>query len=141
MNATKHSYLVIAAMAALCMASAAFSQTPARGQQPAPVLSPEVGPDRRITFRILAPKAEAIRLNGSDIPGNGPGAVMTKEANGVWEVTLGPIEPGAYRYTFVVDGVSTIDPRNPAISESNSNVWSLVTVPGSEWMDTKNVPH
>jgi enterochelin esterase family protein len=40
-----------------------------------------------------------------------------------------------------VDGVTVIDPRNPSISESNTNVWSLVVVPGSEWMDTKEVPH
>ncbi len=56
-------------------------------------------------------------------------------------VTLGPVEPGAYRYNFNVDGVSVIDPRNPAISESNNNVWSLVYVPGSDFMDTKDVPH
>src|SRR6185312_1927874 len=47
----------------------------------------------------------------------------------------------AYRYNFNVDGVSTIDPRSPFISESNNNVWSLVYVPGSDFMDTKNVPH
>ena len=66
---------------------------------------------------------------------------MTKGTNGVWEVTLGPIDPGAYRYNFNVDGVSVIDPRNPATSESNNNVWSLVCVPGSDFMDTRDVPH
>jgi enterochelin esterase family protein len=59
----------------------------------------------------------------------------------VWEVTLGPIDPGAYRYNFNVDGVATIDPRNPSISESNNNVWSMFYVPGSDFMDTKEVPH
>ena len=29
----------------------------------------------------------------------------------------------------------------PATSESNNNVWSLFYVPGSDFMDTKNVPH
>ena len=48
----------------------------------------------------------------------------------VWEATLGPIDAGAYRYNFNVDGVATIDPRNPAISESNNNVWSLVVRAG-----------
>jgi enterochelin esterase family protein len=105
------------------------------------VTSPEVAADRRVTFRILAPKAQAVRLTGSDIPGNGQGAEMTKDPNGVWEVTLGPIEPGAYRYNFNVDGVSVIDPRSSSISESNVNVWSLVYVPGSDFMDTKDVPH
>lgn len=128
---------------AMCLSATACAQTPApaRGQQPAAVVSPEVLSDRRITFRILAPRATVVRLNGSDIPGMGAGAAMVKGDNGVWEVTHGPVDPGAYRYTFMVDGVSTIDPRNPAVSESNSNVWSLVQVPGSDLMDTKNVPH
>jgi enterochelin esterase family protein len=114
---------------------------PRRGPQGPQVTSPEIAPDRHVTFRILAPKAEAVRLSGSDIPGNGPGAEMTKGTNGVWEVTLGPIDPGAYRYNFNVDGVSVIDPRNPATSESNNNVWSLVYVPGSDFMDTREIPH
>jgi len=37
--------------------------------------------------------------------------------------------------------VSVIDPRSSSISESNMNVWSLVYVPGSDFMDTKDVPH
>jgi len=113
---------------------------PGRGPQGPQVVSPEVLPDGRITFRILAPQADNVKLNGGDIPGN-QGAAMTKETNGVWEVTLGPIKPGAYRYNFNVNGVSVIDPRSPAFSESNNNLWSLVYVPGSDFMDTQNVPH
>lgn len=105
------------------------------------VVSPELSADGKITFRILAPQADAVKLIGTDIPGNGQGAEMSKDPNGVWEVTLGPIESGAYRYNFNVDGVSVIDPRNPSTSESNSNTWSLVYIPGSDFMDTKDVPH
>ncbi len=109
---------------------------------PAPAfVSPEVLADKRVTFRIFAPRADEIRLAGTDIPHNSQGVVMTKGDSGVWEVTLGPLEPGAYRYNFNVNGVSVIDPRSPAISQSNNNVWSLVHVPGSEFMDTKAVPH
>jgi enterochelin esterase family protein len=112
------------------------------GGAPAPqVVSPEVSPDRRMTFRIYAPRAEAVRLAAGDIPGMGQeNSQLTKAESGVWEITVGPVEAGAYRYNFSVDGVSTIDPRNPAISESNNNVWSLVVVPGSEVFDTKDVP-
>lgn len=105
------------------------------------VISPEVSTERYVTFRILAPNAEKVLLSGSDIPGNGGGAAMTKDANDVWEVKLGPIQPGAYRYNFNVDGVSVIDPRNPSTSESNNNTWSLVVVPGADLMDTTDVPH
>jgi enterochelin esterase-like enzyme len=66
---------------------------------------------------------------------------MTKNEQGVWEVTLPPINPGAYRYNFNINGVSVIDPRNPSTSESNNNTWSMVYVPGSDLFDTKNVPH
>ncbi len=112
------------------------------GAAPPPaVTSPEVQSDRHITFRLLAPQAENVRLTGGDIPGLGQGAPLTKGENGIWEVTIGPVDPGAYRYNFNVNGVTVIDPRSPSVSESNNNVWSLVNVPGSDFMDTKNVPH
>lgn len=128
-----------------------------RGAQGPQVISPEVMPDRRVAFRIVAPQAQNVRVTGGDIPalagGGGRGAAnaaaatpppnpgqMKKNDNGVWEVVLGPLDPGAYRYNFSVDGVTVIDPRNSSISESNTNVWSLAYVPGSDIFDTKNVP-
>jgi enterochelin esterase-like enzyme len=122
-------------------AEAAAEAPRPRGPQGPQVVSPEVAADRKVTFRILASKAEAVRLSAGDIPGVGQPAEMKKGEQGVWEVTLGPIDPGAYRYNFNVDGVSVIDPRSPSVSESNGNVWSLVVVPGSDFMDTKDVPH
>jgi enterochelin esterase family protein len=35
---------------------------------------------------------------------------MKKDAAGIWSVSVGPLEPETYDYTFVVDGVRTIDP-------------------------------
>lgn len=102
--------------------------------------SPEILPDQRVAFRIYAPQARAIRLTGSDIPGVGRDTLLAKGEQDVWAITLGPLGAGAYRYNFNVDGVATIDPRNPAISESNNNVWSLVYVPGSDLFDTRPVP-
>lgn len=138
--------ITTAIIAAAVLTASALAQPAARrgrgfGSRGPQVVSPEVSQDRHVTFRILASKAESVRLGGSDIPGNGGGTEMTKATNGVWEVTMGPIDPGAYRYNFNVDGVSVIDPRSSAISESNNNIWSLVYVPGSDFMDTKEVPH
>jgi len=142
---TTRSLLAVALLAAALSTSTAVAQAPKSGPGVGPrgpqVLSPEVAADGKITFRILAPKAEAVRLGGSDIPGQGQRAAMTKGTNGVWELTLGPVPAGAYRYNFDVDGVTVIDPRNPATSESNANTWSLVCVPGADLMDTKDVPH
>ncbi len=122
------------------MLTTAFLAITAAAQVAPPIISPEVAIDRKVTFRIRAPKAQTVVLSGSDIPGNNQGAPMTQATNGLWEVTLGPIESGCYRYNFNVDGVSVIDPRNPSTSESNANTWSLVHVPGANFMDTRDVP-
>jgi enterochelin esterase family protein len=125
----------------LLIITAIFSlaaQPPARPPQ---FVSPEVGADRTITFRLYAPNATEVRVSAGDIPGTGPGKAMTKGENGVWEATLGPVVPGAYRYNFNVGGLAVMDPRNPMVSESNNNAWSMVVVPGSELFDTRDVPH
>ena len=59
------------------------------------MISPEVLADRRITFRILAPQAQNVRLSAGDIPGIGQNNVFTKGENNVWELTVGPVVPGA----------------------------------------------
>ena len=136
--------ILLCLLPALSSSAQSTNSAPAprgRGPQGPQVVSPEVATDRKVTFRILATNAQVVRLSGGDIPGNGRGAEMAKGTNGVWEVTLGPIESGAYRYNFNVDGLTVIDPRNPATSESNNNTWSLVYVPGSDFSDTKDVPH
>lgn len=115
---------------------------PLQGGRPPQFESVSLSPERRLTFRLFAPKAGEVRLNAGDLPGlTAQNSRLTKDASGVWETTVGPVPAGAYRYTFSVDGVATLDPRSSATSESNGNSWSLVVVPGNEWMDTRNVPH
>lgn len=114
-----------------------------RGIQPfgPRVVSPEVSEERKVTFRLFAPRAESVGLFATDIPGVGVAKPMEKGEEGIWAVTVGPIEPGAYRYRFTVDRVQVVDPQNPLTSESQANAWSLVYVPGADFMDTKDVPH
>src|ERR1041384_4165643 len=105
---------VLLAAASFVFSVLAQSAAPANQQTPPPVVvSPEVATDGQITFRLLAPQAENVRLTGGDIPGMGQGKPMTKGDKGIWEVTIGPIASGSYRYNFNVGGVSVIDPRNP----------------------------
>src|SRR6185436_18635524 len=66
---------------------------------------------------------------------------LTRNGEGVWEGTFGPVPAGAYRYVFTVDGVTVVDSRNPMTSQTNTTVYSLAVVPGSDVFDTKNVPH
>lgn len=125
----------------ICAAAVSALALAQRGGPRAPfVVSPQIQSDRMVAFRIYAPKAENVRVIGTDIPGLMMGQ-MHKQDNGVWELVFGPIDPGAYRYNFLVDGVSVLDYRNPAMSESNENSWSLFYIPGADFMDTKDVPH
>jgi enterochelin esterase-like enzyme len=141
--------LAIASLSGFAHETTPAPQPPAQGrggaQAPA-VTSPEVGPDRRVVFRIYAPDAQRVELRSpGDIPGvSGRGVAppqLTKNSEGIWETTLGPLPPGAYRYVYVVNGLTVVDSRNPATSETNTTVYSLAVVPGSEVFDTKNVPH
>jgi enterochelin esterase family protein len=141
-------FAVLASVATLMGAASGPAQE-RPGARPPEFVSPEVSAQRKVTFRIHAPNAKEVKLSSSDIPrtgtsaipGTGMGAAMKKDDNGVWETTVGPIVPGAYRYNFSVDGLAVIDPRNPVTSEANANTWSLVYVPGSDISDTKDVPH
>ncbi len=117
----------------------AAQPTVAQWQRGPRVVSPEVS-EGKVTFRVLAPNAETVQLGGSDIPETMRGVDMTKGSEGIWETTV-DVAPGYYRYNFRIDGVTVIDPQNPATSESMGNVWSLVSVSGAEWMDTQDVPH
>jgi enterochelin esterase family protein len=115
------------------------------------LVSPEVHPDGTVTFRIWAPDAKEVKVS-TEGPESLPGATMeqviagmvgfalVKAEDGVWSTTVGPYPPGAYRYTFTVDGVSATDPKNAASSESLSTVRSLFLIPGN-FADVNNVPH
>jgi len=101
----------------------------------------EVTPDRHIAFRMFAPKAQQVSVFSTDLFGTALKSDMTKADNGVWEITIGPIDPGAYRYNFAIDTAAVMDSRVPAVSESNDNTWNMVYVPGADFMETKDVPH
>ena len=146
--------LVIAA----AFACTAFSQEPGRapsagpGAAPVPgrgrgggrgpaVVSPEVHPDRTVTLRILAPLARSVTVSG-EIMGTKPAAALTPDVNGVWSVTLGPLEPEIYSYGFNVDGMTVNDQRTSYVKPSSSYT-SQVEVPGDgpQFYDPKPVPH
>jgi enterochelin esterase-like enzyme len=126
--------LVATLLAVVSLSAQPPAQTPA-------VTSPEVTPERHIMFRIFAPHAQKISVFSTDLFGLNLRHDMAKRDDGVWELDAGPIDPGAYRYNFDVDGVSVMDPRSASVSESNGNAWSMVYVPGADFMETKEVLH
>ncbi len=105
------------------------------------MVSPQVAPDRKITFRLAAPRATEVQLRFSE---GGPQMhPMTKGADGTWTVTIGPVEPEIYTYTFVVDGLRVLDLANPDIKMGLALDASVVEVPGSpaRFDQLQNVPH
>jgi enterochelin esterase family protein len=128
-------------------------QTPApaggRGGGRGQVVSPEVRADGTITFRFNAPNAREVTLIGEL---DGKTYPMTKNAAGVWEVTVGPWPPNVYNYQFRLDavegrgGVIAMDPANPSVKLGFGGFppANLVEVPGKdglEFDDARNVPH
>lgn len=101
------------------------------GQMPRnPIVSPEVGPDKKVTFRILAPKADEVRLTGSWMPPMQTQSLVRGDT-GLWTITIGPLEPELYGYNFLVDGVNTLDPSNKHIKRDGTwRTESVLYIPG-----------
>ena len=104
--------------------------------------SVKILPDYSVIFRIKAPKATDVFL----VPDYSPKADtirMEKGDNGVWAWHTNPLKPDLYGYEFWVDGVRTIDPRNPILRDAASNISNLFEMPAPEsaYLTEKNVPH
>jgi len=140
-------------LAGALFSTLAFSQT--GGGRPEAIVSPEIASDNRVTFRIRAPKASEILVSASigtldpkpagavkDSPGmwNVP---MQKDAKGLWTVTIGPLEPDAYRYVFLIDGVRAIDQANPNERPGGTIHFSYFETPGNppRFDELQDVPH
>ena len=116
-----------------------WAQSPQRPQPPAPLISPEVHSDNRVTFRFRAPNAKVVLLA---CEGTEP-VPMQKDEQGVWSVTTDPLEPDFYGYSFEADGVRLIDPSNHLMKPNLLNTQSVVHVPGPASLpwEINDVPH
>jgi len=129
--------------AAMLMLPAAYPQqaAPGRGAAAPRPVSPEIHADRTVTFRLSAPKANEVTLNGSwegarDIK-------MSKDDNGIWSVTVGPLGAQLWGYWYLVDGVKALDPGNGETQRDGSRIDNLLMISGpeSDLWDFKDVPH
>jgi enterochelin esterase family protein len=105
-----------------------------------PVISPEIHADRRVTFRLRAPRATSVTITGQFQKGP---AVLTKDESGLWSVTVGPVAPDIYEYSFNVDGLAMIDPANRAIKPMRAPRTSILHLPANppRVHDFQAVPH
>ncbi len=124
-------------VAALLCAVGIVRAQPPRGPL---VVSPQVNADKTVTFRYQAPQAKTVELSAQFEKAPVP---MTKDAQGIWSATVGPVKPDIYPYNFRVDGISVMDPANVAFFPNERFKASLVDVPGNAPLvhAMKDVPH
>ncbi|MHB8863081.1 MAG: alpha/beta hydrolase-fold protein [Pirellulaceae bacterium] len=113
---------IVVAAAFLLASQEVFVEQDLFGQ----LISPEVHADRTVTFRLQAPRAETVLVQGL---AGVEAQTLVKNGDGMWEITLGPLAPELYSYTFSVDGVVVADPQNRHVKKWLT-VESLVDVPG-----------
>ena len=109
--------------------------------QRAPLISsPEVNPDNTVTFRYYSRTAQKVSVSGELLTAPQP---LTKDTSGVWSVTVGPIKPDIYPYSFWVDSVLSADPNNTYIFANERFKRSIVDIPGEKPLihSLQNVPH
>jgi len=94
---------------------------------PPPLVSPEVRPDLRVTFRFRAPNAKEVAVDRE----GAPKLAMEKDAQGIWSVTTDPLPADIYGYSFVADGVRLVDPSNAVMIPNLLNKSSALYVPGN----------
>ena len=102
---------------------------------------PRVYPDGRVIFRLVAPNASKVQLNG----GTGLGAVpfeMTKGTDGAWAITIPPAVPGFHYYWFSVDGLQINDPSSDTFFGYGRPTSGVeIPTPGEDFYFAKDVPH
>lgn len=117
-------------------------------------ISPEVNPDKTVTFRLKAPDAKEVKVTGDFLPKetirtpygefDGPGyASLTRGEDGMWEFTSTQLAPELYSYSFIVDGFKTTDPSNVFIIRDTATLTNIFLV-GGDYADlykVNEVPH
>lgn len=120
-----------------------------------PVVSPEIHPDKTVTFRLKAPKAVRVQVTGDFLPVQKiqtpqgemeiPGYADLQEGkDGVWEYTTPePLVPELYSYVFMVDGLRMNDPSNVYLTRDVVTLSNIFIVGGdrADLYRVNDVPH
>lgn len=130
----KKALLFLACLGCVLSASAQFQRTPTPNDN---LVSVANNPDGSVIFSIYAPNASKVGLSG-DI--GAYGLEFQKADNGVWSATVKDVAPGAYRYTFTVDGLTVFDPKFSRLGEIRPVV-EILPQGGEIFWQHKDVPH
>lgn len=112
------------------------------------VVSPEIHPDRSVTFRLNCPKAITVQVSGDFRPAGEPQYVadLVQGEDGIWTYTTEPLEPELYSYCFLVNGVRMLDPANIYRNRDVATWTSIFIVSGEkgdrgDLYSVNDVPH
>jgi enterochelin esterase-like enzyme len=94
------------------------------------VVSPELHPDNSVTFRIFSPESENITISGNWMAGWGASKSLVKNDTGLWTLTVGPLEPEIYTYSFSSNGIRFLDAANTMVMRDGQRHESMIIVPG-----------
>jgi enterochelin esterase family protein len=111
---------------------AAAPAAPAAFRTPRRIISPEILPDNKVTFRIYAKDAQKITISGEWQAGPGAAENLVRNDTGLFSLTVGPLKPELYGYTFSIDGVTSIDPNNVQVRRDGARYQSYFIVAGIE---------
>ena len=89
----------IVATASLAFAQEVGMRPGGSAAGPAVAVASPVVTDGRVTFRLRAADAKAVTVSGDF----GPDVALTRDTEGVWSATVGPLKPDEYVYYFNVD--------------------------------------
>lgn len=83
-----------------------------------------------ITFRLKAPKAKKVTVDGDFLPKELRPAKMKKNADGIWEYTYKTLESmnSLYSYVFYVDSLRFLDPSNINIIRNDTQYYNYFVV-------------
>ena len=121
----KYFFTVVFALASLILTGQELQNF-----RPQQVVSPEIA-NGKVTFRIHAPEANQVRLYGSWMPTFTSVENLTKDADGVWSITINAPSPEIYTYNFVVDGVSKNDDANIFMQRDGRRFLSILLIDGT----------
>lgn len=144
--------ITLSLLLTVCLSSLSFAQESLmRGAQ---IISPEIHENNTVTFRFLAPNADSVQVTGDMLPtikvqtprgeADAPGtARLTKDEQGVWSFTTAVLDSELYAYSFLVDGIRSVDSNNPFLIRDVGNITNILLVGNgrADVYKVSDIPH
>jgi enterochelin esterase-like enzyme len=122
------------------LATLSFFSVSSQPQRRPSVVSPDVHGDHSITFRYYSRTAQRVSVSGEFLKAP---MKLQRDTSGIWSVTVPPVKPDIYPYSFWVDSVQVADPNNSYIFANERFKRSIVDIPSDQPLihSLQNVPH